>query len=396
MLSFLRRNLAWMLLAVLLSTGLWLAVVLEQNPEVPVSFASVPIQVKGIPTGLALANEIPTTRIWLIAPQDVGPQLRPDRLRVEIDASKAGPGIQEVPVTVAVLDSRARLDRAEPSTVPLRLEAIRKKEVPVRVNLAGSVAFGFAARPPRVTPPTVTVHGPQGAVDQVAAVVVSTSLEGLRSSLSQGFAPVPATTAGTPVERVTLDPERVLVEVAVEQQVSYKTVPIAPQVAGTVAYGYQIVGILVEPTAVTVVGDPAVLMGMEYLQTRPVVVNGAEGDVAVSAEPALPPGVSLAVAQSMLVRVLVRPIESSKTMLIAPEVRGLSDQLTARVEPDGVQVTLSGPLPLLAQIRPEDVQVMVNATGLMTGTHTLRPAIGLPNLIKLVGMNPKEVRMTVR
>ena len=49
---------------------------------------------------------------------------------------------------------------------------------------------------------------------------------------------------------------------------------------GNVAFGYQIVGLQVDPQTVTVVGDPKVLVDMTVVHTQPVNVEGATGDVA--------------------------------------------------------------------------------------------------------------------
>lgn len=396
MVTFLRGNLAWMLLAVILSTGLWLMVTVEQNPDDRITFASVPIQVRDVPNGLAVANELEKVRVTVIAPKDVIAQLKPDQIRIEIDASKATAGSQAVPLRVTVQDSRARIERVEPEVAFLRLDEVRSKEVQVRVNTVGIAAVGYVARGVKVTPPTVVVRGPQSVVDQVAAVSVDVNLEGQRASVNQALTPVAVSASGSVVERVAIEPERILVEVPIEQQVSYKTVPVIPKVAGTVALGYQIVGVQVDPQTVTILGDPAVLAGLENLQTRPIDVTGAEGDVAVSAEPNLPQGAALNVNQTILVRVLVQPIDGSKLIEVAPTVRELPPQMSAQIEPPSFQVTVAGPLPLLSRLKPEDIAVVIDGSKLNVGSHTVQPEVRVPNLIRVVSFSPAEVRVTVR
>lgn len=396
MVTFLRRNLAWMLLAMILSTGLWLIVTVEQNPDDRIAFSSISIQVRDVPDGLAVANDLEKVRVTVIAPQDVIPQLRQDQIRVELDASNATVGSQAVPVNVTVEDSRARIESVDPEVVFLRLDEVRSKEVQVRVNTVGIAAVGYVARGVRVTPATVVVRGPQSVVDQVSAVSVDVNLEGQRANVNQALTPVAVSASGSVVERVTIEPERVLVEVPVEQQVSYKTVPVIPKVAGSVALGYQIVGVQVDPQTVTILGDPAVLSGLETIQTRPIDVTGAEGDVAVSAEANLPQGAALNLNQTILVRVIVQPDDGSKVIEVAPTVSELPSQLSAQIEPPSVQVTVAGPLPLLSRLKPEDLAVVIDGSTLGEGSHTVQPVLRVPNLIRVVSFSPTELRVTVR
>lgn len=397
MLTFLRRNLAWMMLALILSTGLWLVVTIDQNPQESNWFSSIPVEVRDLPAGMALRTEVPPVRVRVTAPRDVWEArgLPADKFKATVDAATAGPGLVELPVSVQSSDSRAKVEEVDPAKVTLRLEPIRRKEVPVRVRVVGSAPLGYEAQQPKANPGEVTVSGPQGLVEQVTHVQAEVALDGVRSNISQAYQVTPANETGNPVERVTLSPEKVLVEVPILQQLGYKTVPIQPQVIGTVAFGYQIVGIMVDPATTTVAGDPQALREMSYLSTKPIDVSGAVGDVAVSAEPALPNGVTLARSQPLLVRVLISPVESSKIIEVAPQVRGAGDR-TVTVNPGAVQVTVSGPMPVLARLRPQDVQVLVDIGGLTSGTHAVKPSITLPSLLKLVDAQPSTVNVAIR
>lgn len=397
MLTFLRQNLAWMILALVLSTALWLIVTLDQNPAESNWFPSIPVEVKDVPAGLTTRSDVLSVRVRVSAPRDVWASrlLLSDRFKAAVDASTAGPGITEAPVVVTSADSRAKIEEIDPARVVLRLEPIKKKDVPVRIRTAGAVPVGYSTRPPRVTPAEVTVSGPQGLVEQVAQVVVDVDLDGVRTSISQAYSVSPQTDTGTAVESVSLSAEKVLVEVTVVQELGYKTVSIQPQVVGTVGFGYQIVGIIVDPATTTVAGDPAALADLSFISTKAVDVSGAVGDVAVGIDPTLPSGVALARAQPLLVRVLISPVESSKTMEVAPSVRGAGDRQVS-LGTGSVQVTVSGPMPVLAKLSPRDVQVVVDVSGLVPGPHTVKPVISLPQLLKLVVSVPAEIPLTVR
>jgi YbbR domain-containing protein len=397
MLTFLRNNVAWMLLAILLSIGLWLVVTLDQNPTESNWFANVPVEVTNLPGGVLPRADVQPVRVRISAPHDAWTTqaLSAEKIKAVVDASTAGPGVTELPLTVTIGDARAKVEAVDPPKAVVRLEPVKKREVPVRARVSGAVPLGYEAREPKVSPPTVTISGPQGPVEQVAYVLAEVSLDGARSSVSQPVSLQPRTEGGDPVDKVGVSPERAVVEVQVAQEIAYKTVPVVPQVVGTVSFGYQIVGVMVDPVTTTVAGDPRPLGDMSYLQTRPVDVSNAVGDVALNAEPLLPQGVTLTRSQSFLVRVLVSPVEGSKTIEVAPQVIGNGERPVS-LSPSSVQVTVSGPMPLLTQLKPQDIRVIVDVSGQPIGAVKVKPSIMVPSLLKLVGNEPREFSVTIK
>ena len=397
MLNFLRNNLAWMVLALLLSVGLWLVVTLDQNPTESYWFPSIPVEVRNLPSGVLPRADVEPVRIRVSAARDVwrAQTLSAEKIKAVADASTAGPGVTELPLSVTIGDVRAKIEEVDPPKVVVRLEPIKKREVPIRIRVSGSVPLGFEAMEAKVNPQTVIIAGPQGPVEQVAYALAEVSLDGARSSVNQPVSLSPRTEGGDVVEKVDVEPERAVVDVPIVQEIAYKTVPVVPQVVGTVSFGYQIVGVMVDPVTTTVAGDPRPLGEMSYLQTRPVDVSNAVGDVALTAEPLLPPGVTLTRSQSFLVRVLVSSVEGSKTIEVAPQIRGAGDRQVS-ISPSAVQVTVSGPMPLLTQLRPHEIQVVVDVTDSEVGTSRVRPVITAPSLLKLVGNEPSDVTVTIK
>ena len=397
MLSFIKHDLTLLLLAALLSVTLWLVVTIEQNPSESNWFNSVAVEVTDLPANFVLRSELPVARVRVSAPRDIWLKrgLPTERLKATVDASKVGPGVNDVPIKVVSLEPLAKIEEIDPPKMSLRIEALKRKEVPVRVLTVGTVPLGYESRPPKVTPSEVAISGPQSLVDQVAGVVVEVPLDGVRESVSQDYRLAIENEAGQPVERVTAIPERVLVEVQVDQQLAYKTVSISPRVVGTPAFGYQIVGVMVDPSTTTIVGDPRAISEITFMATKPIDVSGVDGDVAVSAEPALPTGVTLARNQSVLVRVLVNAAESGKLIEVAPRIKGAGDR-TVTISPNAVQVEVSGPMPLLAKLGPQDLQVVLDVTWLQPGTHTVKPSVIVPNLIRLVNVTPTEITIIIR
>src|SRR5439155_21594153 len=89
---------------------------------------------------------------------------------------RVGPGVQELPIDVKTIDSRARIVDVNPSKAIVRLEQIKKKDVPVRVAMRGELPAGYRAQAAKTTPDTVSVTGPATRVDPVAAAVADVDL----------------------------------------------------------------------------------------------------------------------------------------------------------------------------------------------------------------------------
>ena len=231
---------------------------------------------------------------------------------------------------------------------------------------------------------------------QVTYAQAIVSLDGVRTSISQPF-PILAMSDSGPVggDRLSLSPDRVLVDIAVVPAPTYKTVPVQPLIVGQVSVGYEVVGLLPEPATITVAGSAETLRELTSVQTKPVTVVGATADVAVNVDPDLPTGVSLARPQQILVRVLVNPIEGSKTVEVAPTIRHRDDQSVV-ASPGSVQVIVVGPMPILSEISPQDIQVIVDVTTMGQGRFVVKPVTITPSLIRVDSLSPDKLTVDVR
>jgi YbbR domain-containing protein len=152
-------------------------------------------------------------------------------------------------------------------------------------------------------------------------------------------------------------------------------------VNGQVASGYHLTSISVYPPVVTVFSsDPALVNSLPgYVETSALDLEGATENIETRLTLILPKGVSAVGDQSVLVQAAVSAIQSSITLLDQQvDVVGLAPGLSAQISPPTVDIILSGPLPVLEQLQPADVRVIIDLTGLTIGTHQVVPRIELP------------------
>ena len=396
MLRFLRQNLGWMLFSLAVSLSLWVGVNRQQNPDVTNVVSNIPVEVVGVPSSLTVRNPPQSVSIRATAPRERWSNLGPESFKMFVDASLASDGINELKVQGRALSGSVRLEEALPPLVLVGFARLKSKDVPVIVNMLDTAPFGYRADPPTVSPERVTVSGPESQVLLVVGVAVDARLDGSRTRLSRWYQPTPIGIDKDEIRDVVIKPESVLVEVPVEQELMYKTVVVVPEFTGRVVLGYQMVGYNVEPSSVTLVGSPAVLAELNHVATKPVDLTGASRDVIAYIELLLPSRAALARTQDMVVRVYVNAVQASTTISVALEPVNLRDGLQATLLPSEVEVTISGPMPLLSALAARDLQPTLDLRGLGPGTHAVEPSFTTAPSLKRERTLPERVTVVIR
>jgi hypothetical protein len=98
----------------------------------------------------------------------------------------------------------------------------------------------------------------------------------------------------------------------------------------------------------------------------------------------------------VLVQVSIAAIESSMTISLPVEMIGLAPGLEGEVSPAAVDVIIAGPVPVLNDLKPNDIRVKVDLTGYGTGIHQIIPEVDfLPAQVQVVSILPATVEVTV-
>jgi len=152
--------------------------------------------------------------------------------------------------------------------------------------------------------------------------------------------------------------------------------------------------------AITVFGLPSVLQEIGgFLQTNPIDITDAKADLVKKVTLSLPAGISILseeAQQGGQVKVAISAIVGGQTIQRELTKQGLSLGLKATVSPAVVDVILSGPLPILQELSPTDVQVVADLFGLTVGTHKITPRVILvPEGLSVVSIVPDMVEVDI-
>lgn len=393
-------NLGALVLALALALLVWVVAVNEENPyEERVFPASLPVQVVSLPEGMVLVEAVTQTAdITIRAPSSVWSRLSADQVQVRADLAGLPAGTHDVPLIGSVDDRTSRVVSVLPESIRVRLEVAGSRRVDVQILGQGEVALGYEAGPPAIDPSQVTVSGPLPLVDQVAGVVANVDLTGLRAPFDEMIALTPVDTAGTPINAVVTDPSLARVSIPVHQLGGYRDVAVKVVLSGQVAFGYRITNVTVAPPVVTLFSsDPQAVGALPgYVETAPLDIQGAADDIDERVPLGLPDQISLVGDQTVLVQISIAAIETSLTLLEELEIQGLGSGLAAEPSPPTVELFLSGPLPVLDTLQPDDVRVVLDVLGLGLGTHQITPQVViLPEKVTYQSLNPATVEVVI-
>ncbi len=181
----LKENWLLKLLALAFAVTLWFFVMGERNVEVGYA---VPLELKNVPKGLMVANDVPSLiDVRISGPRTLLMNLRPSDISITVDLSDLQPGVTSFKRLEERLNipSGLKVTRLSPSFVDVKLERIKDKRVPVKVDLSGTPAEGFTVTDVTAKPVKLTVKGAESELKDVNEVETEpVQLDGVKESFS--------------------------------------------------------------------------------------------------------------------------------------------------------------------------------------------------------------------
>lgn len=393
-------------LALLLAVATWLVVAEQVNPPQTVRVEGIPVRVSGPNSDLLVVGAIPSAVSAVVqAPQTIAADLTPQSFRASVSLDGLDADVHRVPLDVRPADEQVRVITVEPGALDVELQprATRVMTVALMIPDRDTLPFSYEmSTEPTVSPAQVTVTGPAEIMDTLQRAEVTTALRGARSTINEEQAVVLKDASGAVLSGLTTDPEAVQVTIPINQRFNTRDAAVHVVITGTVAPGYWISNINVEPATVTLLGPPGTLEEMGgFVDTVPVDVTNAAGDIVRRVPLAPPTGVSAlnerGVSEgSVEVRITVVAQLSNLRLTVPVEVTGAQPTDTVSKSPAFVDVLLSGPLPVLNQINadPKLVRVLVDVAGIEPGSSEATPTLIVPEGVRATVV-PNTVQITI-
>lgn len=289
-----KTNWPYRIISLLLAISLWAWVTTAQNP-VKEAVYEIPLETKNLSGDLMVADKPATVTVRVQARESVLANVTSRDYQAYVNLSNAHIGNNVEPVEVSA-PKGVEVIHTSPSQVNIVIDQIMQVQLPVRPNLTGEVAAGYAVLEPTISPTEVLIDGPKSILDRIDDVVVDVSLEGRRESYQERVPVKIYDVDGNPVQDwLKIRPETVEVFVPIIRELPAKWFIVRPVWQGKLPDGYTIKQVVVEPEMVQLFGRWELLEKIDYLYTEPINLESITETTIVEADLDVPEGTYLGI-----------------------------------------------------------------------------------------------------
>lgn len=383
------------LAAIALATLLYAGLIFSENAQTKDDLG-IAIQPLNRPAGTILIGslgEVTRIRYFVADPANVAVQTSNFNASVDLSSVQPGPGAQSVRVQVTSADPRIQILDSSPAFVSVHLEKVEPKDVPVDV-VVGSIPDGLAVGDPKASIKTATVLGAASDIARVSEVRADVAILS-EINIDRDFPLTPVDELGEKVLNVEVDPATVNVQMAVFEDRGTATVPITPNVVGSMSPGFEVARITPSSVTAQIAGDAADLANVEDIRTEPISLDGRTADFDVTVGLDLPAGITAIAPTSVDVHVQIRAVSSSRAFTAGIVLGGARPDLVYALSIPEALVTIGGSPADLDRLNGATLSLTANVADLGPGTHAVTLSIPLQAGLTVIAISPPTVTVTV-
>ena len=379
--GFFTRNLGLKIVALIFAILLWAYVLVALNPMRSKSIDDVPITLEGY-TDLLSRNLILVNSDLGLADVEVNATITNhsdlDASRITCRASLStisAAGTYRLPLNVTVQSNLGTVASVDPRTVTVEVDNLVVKNVPVKLELTGTLPEGYEVVSESVAS-SITIEGAARYIERTVRAVATVDLTGRTENVEESVNVVFYDKDDNEVAVVTRSQNKPAVTVRLTLS-AYKRVSVRQDVS-LADDTYYTLRSETTPATVIIYGSVETLENIDYISTENLVLP-AEADIVSRVVPLiLPDGVTLRRGQSGSVTLSATVTEKTgeRTLEVPLTYTHLSnDLLMAEGAPTYVTVVASGPLFQLEQLTADMFTVQADLTGYGPGEWELVPLL---------------------
>lgn len=379
------------LLSLLIAAGVWWYVYAAHNPRFQTE-VSVPVKYENAPLGFALEKAPKEVVLRLSGDPGMIAAVTPGKLAAKVNLEGLAAGRYTLKVE-AENHTPALLSR-RPSAVKVELKKLARAKKTVQVGYFGSLKTGLALGNEQYEPREVDVYGAARDVAKVRYARANIDLSSRSESFVEEARLTPIGPEGIRVEDVTVNPDRVRVEVSIRNE-GNKVTPVTltfNEEAGRPPAGLRKE---IYPSAISLVGGESALALYDSVETEPFDWRRCREGGIFPITLRIPPGVTSSAQSISLSCSIARAGERTMTVSIA--AANLGKGLAAEMSPASLKVVLRGSEQALKKIAPKDIEATVDLLGLDAGTHLVAPSAavreGVEGVEATTDVNEVEVKI---
>lgn len=398
--AFLRRlhaifleNWGTKLLAILIAVALW-AGLITQDPSLSreKQFNDVAVNVIGADTlrrnGFIVLEDLDLVlsdvSVRVEVPQNQYTNVTSSNYSIRVDLSRIrSAGVQDVKIMSTNSSTYGTVTQIDPSSVRLTVdEYVTRYRIPVTVVTEGEAPEGFYAAAPSIDPPMIAVSGPKSVVSRIACaqvVVDQSALQAKEGTVRRALPFILVDDTGAVIEddMLQVTSESVLLDSLIVEQAVYsqRTLELSEMglVVGQPAEGYEIKGVYITPSTITIAGRSNVIseIGMLYADST-VNVSGLKESVNKAVRVRQPSTLKYVSTDLVTVAVEIGPVITTRAYEAQVELYGLAANLREVGGLRTASVLLTGAQPWLDSLSVSDVKLACDMGSIAEpGTYVL-------------------------
>ncbi len=403
-----KSKIGTVILALLLSFGLWLYVITVVSPESEDTFYDIPVILDG-------ESILRDRGLMILSGTDQTVNLKLQGYRTDlIDLNKANitlladlshittPGEHKISYMISYgIDQNGPISVLEqtPKLITVEIAELSKKEIPVNVVYTGTVPENYIAYKQGVTldHTTVTISGPKDVVEQISCAQVNVDLTDKSSTISTAYGYTLCDKNGIPVENtanVTANLSEVRVTLRIQKT---KEIPLLLNVIYGGGVTEATSQIDLDRKTIQIAGSDAILDSLNEIVLGTLDLSDILESTTITYPISLPEDVTNVtnVADvSVSVSFPDLEIREFKVSNFVPE--GIPDGLESSWMTDSLSVRLRGSTEVLDSISMEDIAIVVNLANAEVGkqVYSARIVVNTSGAVGAIGTY--EVYVEVR
>lgn len=256
----------------------------------------------------------------------------------------------------------------------LSLEDRVKEQFPVKVDVEGEAANGYAIGETLATPNIVTIEGPKSAIEKITDVTVVVDVKGTDKNITAVGDILLLDAYGERVKNDKIQLSQTQADVVINVYPT-KTVDIDVEIKGKPADEYAISDIVYQPQTVEIAGDENVINGIDKIEINDISVSGLEESLqtTVNLNDYIPEGAFLARPDSEIaLTVTIEKLTTKKINLRGTDItlKNKKNDYEYEIESsDNIIVEASGLENLVSGLDTSAITPEIDCSDLGLGTH---------------------------
>ena len=399
------------LLAVFFAVVIWGFVMIETNPDriKTISDIEITLRNEGMlrEAGLVLIQPtLPKVTVSLEVRQSDYASTNIQNINVVADLANITKAGSKVRVRLDVTTRVGSVRSVTPQYIDLDIDTWEQMDIPVMVNVTGTLPQGYWKGKPEVDPTIIKVEGPRSQIESLKQAVVNVSVDNVTDVIHDMSSVILIGQDGDEIIDSQLRTAQSLVQVRLPiyptARVAIRDIdnpgnPYPVRVLGQPAEGYEVKSVEVTPEAILIAGPGDILEQIQGLYVEPVFLDGEQNNLQFILKPLLPEGVQCVDEQDIMANVTLGEIITEKEYdLIGVIMQGRSSMYDYVIDTDTVNVVLANTyLTLNALNLGSELFAYVDVANLQPGTYTLPIQLQDDSNSIVESITPGEATVTV-